>query len=286
MPRILIFDGAPAINQAAVIALGGKPNAELFSTALSLHRPDLSFVTVNVADGESLPQGTTLDDLDGVVITGSPLNVYAGGIEVTRQLDFAKQLFDAGVPTYGSCWGMQVMCAALGGSVRLNPRGREFGVARAIRLTPAGRGHRLFDGKPDQFDALCSHQDEVSVLPAGATVLATNAVSDIQGVEIRGPSGNFIGVQYHPEYTFGGCAAILDLRVERLVLEGFGRSPEDLAIVASDWRQIDVENPRSDLTWRYGLDATVLDPRLRTRELGNWLALAVAPRAAARAAAA
>jgi GMP synthase (glutamine-hydrolysing) len=286
LPRILIFDGAPASMQAAVVALGGRLNAELFANALSLHRPDLSFVTVNVADGESLPPGMTIDDLDGVVITGSPLNVYAGGIEVTRQLDLARCLFEAGVPTYGSCWGMQVMCAALGGSVRLNPRGREFGVARAIRLTPAGRAHSLFDGKPDQFDALCSHQDEVETLPDGAIVLATNAISDIQGVEIRRARGSFVGVQYHPEYTFAGCAAILDLRVDRLVGEGFGTSPEQLAAIAADWRALEDAAPRRDLAWRYGLDNMVLDPALRSRELGNWLDAAVVPRAAARVAAA
>lgn len=285
MPRILIFDGAPAALQANVVARGGQPNAELFASALSRHRRDLSFVTVNVADGEPLPAGMRTEDLDGAVITGSPLNVYAGGPEVTRQLVLARHLFEAGVPTYGSCWGMQVMCAALGGAVRLNPRGREFGVARAIRLTPAGRAHWLFAGKPDQFDALCSHQDEVEVLPPGSTVLATNAVSDIQGVEIKSGRGSFLGVQYHPEYTFAGCAAILDLRLDRLVAEGFGASREDLAAVGADWRLLE-DDGRRDLAWRYGLDAMVLDPGLRTRELGNWLDGAVAPRAAARSAAA
>lgn len=285
MPRILIFDGAPAALQANVIARGGQSNEALFANALSRHSRDLSFLTVNVADGESLPAGMRLEDLDGVVITGSPLNVYAGGPEVTRQLDLARRLFDAGVPTYGSCWGMQVMCAALGGVVRLNPRGREFGVARAIRLTPAGRAHWLFAGKPDQFDALCSHQDEVETLPPDTTVLAANAVSDIQGVEIKTGRGSFLGVQYHPEYTFAGCAAILDLRLDRLVAEGFGASREDLAAVGADWRLLD-DGRRQDLAWRYGLDAVVLDPHLRTREFGNWLDAVVVPRAAARAAAA
>ena len=42
---------------------------------------------------------------------------------------------------FGSCWGLQVITAAAGGSVRKNPKGREIGFGRGIRLTEAGRKH-------------------------------------------------------------------------------------------------------------------------------------------------
>ncbi len=72
---------------------------------------------------------------------------------MTRQIELAKAVFAAGVPFFGSCWGLQVAVTAAGGEVRANPRGREFGFARRILLTEAGREHRLFAGKPAAFEA-------------------------------------------------------------------------------------------------------------------------------------
>src|SRR5205085_1915641 len=121
-------------SQSALAAHGGPTNPEMFERALSLHEHGLELFALNVADGEELPQGLSLTDFDGVVITGSPLNVYKQVPAVVRQVHLARELFDNGVPTYGSCWGMQLMTVALGGVVRLNPQGREVGIARNIAL--------------------------------------------------------------------------------------------------------------------------------------------------------
>jgi GMP synthase (glutamine-hydrolysing) len=286
MARILIFDGAPAKAQRAIEAHGGPSNSAMFRRALSLHADALDFLALNVADGEELPPGVALDDFDGVVITGSPLNVYHPLPQVTRQIALARQVFESEVPTYGSCWGLQLMTTALGGSVRLNPNGREIGIARNITRTAPGRGHPLFSGKAEAFDALCSHQDEVHTLPHGATVLASNGVSAIQAAEIsRGPR-TFLGVQYHPEHTLATTAAIIAARAERLAQEGFAPSTEEMRAFAADLRALDADPQRRDIAWRLGVDKHVLDPLLRTAEFGNWLRAKVVPRRARRAAAA
>jgi len=286
MARILIFDGAPAKAQRVIEAHGGQSNAAMFERALWLHETGLDCCALNVADGERLPQGVALDDFDGIVITGSPLSVYQRVPEVTRQIELAHRAFASGVPTYGSCWGMQLMTAALGGTVRRNPQGREIGIARNIALTTRGRDHLLFKGKADAFDALCSHQDEVATLPQGARVLAGNGTSAIQATEIdRGPQ-SFLGRQYHPEHTLATTAAIIAARMELLVAEGFARSLDDIQVVVAVLRALDADPGRRDLAWRLGLDRHVLDPLVRTAEFGNWLHAKVLPRRARRAAAA
>ena len=58
--------------------------------------------------------------------------------EVTRQIDLVRAALATGTPMFGSCWGLQVITAAAGGSVRKNPKGREIGFGRGIRLTEAG----------------------------------------------------------------------------------------------------------------------------------------------------
>ena len=282
--RILIFDGAPGRAQQAIAAHGGLTNTQMFERALSRHQQGLEFFSLNVADGERLPQGMAIGDFDGVVITGSPLSVYKPVPAVTRQIDLAREVFSSGVPSYGSCWGLQLMTAALGGVVRESPQGGEIGIARNITLNDGGHAHPLFAGKSRAFDALCWHRDEVETLPQGATALASNGVSDIQAVEIVGAGSSFLGVQYHPEHTFATTAAIMEARLDRLVEEGFERSV--LEGVIADLRVLEVDPGRRDVAWRLGLDKQVVDPVLRTAEFGNWLRAKVLPHRAERLAAA
>ena len=282
--RILIFDGAHGRAQQAIAAHGGLTNTQMFERALSRHQQGLEFFSLNVADGERLPQGMAIGDFDGVVITGSPLSVYKPVPAVTRQIDLAREVFASGVPSYGSCWGLQLMTAALGGVVRESPQGGEIGIARNITLNDGGHAHPLFAGKSRAFDALCWHRDEVETLPQGATALASNGVSDIQAVEIVGAGSSFLGVQYHPEHTFATTAAIMEARIDRLVEEGFERSL--LEGVIADLRVLEVDPGRRDVAWRLGLDKQVVDPVLRTAEFGNWLRAKVLPRRAERLAAA
>lgn len=286
MSRILIFDGAKRAWQTELATRGAPTNPDLFRNALSIHDPGLEFVEVNVADGDRLPAGGALADIDGVVVTGSPLNIYDGGEAVTRQIDALREVFAAGVPVWGSCWGLQLATTVLGGSVRLNPNGRELGIARNITPTERGRGHTLFAGKAAAFDALCSHIDEVDGVPDGGRVLAANGVSAVQALEVERDGVSFLGVQYHPEHTFGTIAAIVDGRRDRLVEEGLAHDAASLNGIVADFRALDAEPNRTDLAWRYGFDRYVADTRLRSAEIGNWLAAKVAPRRAVRAAAA
>jgi GMP synthase (glutamine-hydrolysing) len=99
-----------------------------------------------------------------------------------------------------------------------------------------------------------------------------------------GPS-RFVGVQYHPEHTFA-TAAIIEARQDRMITEGFAQSVEALRSVISDLRMLETEPNRRDMAWKLGVDKQVLDPRLRSAEIGDWLHTSVLPRRAGRAAAA
>jgi GMP synthase (glutamine-hydrolysing) len=286
MPRLLVFNGTPQALESKLVDQGSKPYEDMIRDSLAPHRPagcDLEFFSLRVADGERFPQGMGLGDFDGVWISGSPHNVYQlDQPSVRDQVALARAVWDAGLPTFGSCWGLQVMTAALGGTVHLNPNGREVGVARRIVPTGAGREHDMFRGKAAAFDALCTHEDEVATLPPGSTVLASNAVSRVQAAVIEDGTRRFWGVQYHPEFTFSTVAAIIALRVERHVDEGLARDARDVAAAVAEYRALDGEPVRTDLAWRLGLGPDVLDPVQRTIEFGNWLQADVLPFAARR----
>ena len=221
MLRILIDDGTPAAMQAERETFGIPSNASLFEAALRSQQPHIRCSSIHVADGEDLPGGVSLGDFDGLMFSGSPLHIYDRTPEVTRQIDFARAAFTAGLPTWGSCWGLQLATVALGGTVRRNPRGRELGVARAITATAPGRSHPLLATRPSVFDALCSHIDELEQLPPGSDVLAQNELCAIQALAVELPTESiFFGTQYHPEFTLLVAAGLIEMRAANLVRKG------------------------------------------------------------------
>jgi GMP synthase (glutamine-hydrolysing) len=237
---------------------------------------------VRPADGEvRFARGGSLAAYDGVAITGSALNVYDGGAHIERQIELARATFAAGVPFFGSCWGMQVAVAAAGGEVRPNPRGREFGFGRRIELNDAGRRHPMFTGKPTVFEAITVHRDDIAALPEGAVPLASNEMG-LQALELRHGAGVFWGVQYHPEYTFDEIAACAVRYGARLIEDGLFADPGELGGFVADLRSL-MRNPRDRrLAWKHGLGAAVQEESVKLAELRNWLEQQVLPYARRR----
>ncbi|GGK34879.1 glutamine amidotransferase-related protein [Salinarimonas ramus] len=233
-------------------------------------------------EGANLPGPDGLEGYDGVFLTGSALNLYDGGPAIARQIELMRAVYASGTPAFGSCWGIQVGAAAAGGVVARNPAGREVGFARRIVPTAAGAEHPLLAGRPASYDAPAIHLDIVETASEGTTILAANAMAGIQAAEIRHDGGLFWGVQYHPEFSLGELAAILDRYGERLVQDGLCADLGAAASYVADLRALDADPGRRDLAWRHGLDAEILDPRRRTREITNFIERVVLPAKSAR----
>lgn len=277
--RVLVINGNPADATARIVALGGRPYGEGYADALRHFEPDLDIAILDAADGETLPTGIALSDFHGVAWTGSSLSAYEERPEVARQIELARAVQATGVPSFGSCWGQQIVCQALGGEVRANPKGTEIGVARDIALTGDGEGHAMFAGKPDPFDALAIHRDEVVRLPRRARVLASNAMSAIQAVDFAEGEWDFWGVQYHPEFDLALIAALFRRDQETLLKQGLYPDSAAVAEAIGDFETLSTNPSDFALAEVHGLGSEVLDPSRRMAELGNWLKLRVLPRA-------
>ena len=278
--KILVADGNTREVNEAHVALGGNATGEHYARVLKSLHGDVECTVVHPARAgrAELPPGVGLASFDGLAWTGSSLNVYNAGPAVRPQIELARAAFAAGVPQFGSCWGLQVAAVAAGGVVRANPLGRELGIARGIALTAAGMAHPMYAGKPAVFDAIAVHMDEVAELPAGATVLASNAMSAIQAAEIRHQAGTFWGTQYHPEYDLNEIATVILRHGSRLVEAGFFADLPTLQRFANDLRVLHANPGRKDLAWLYGIGADVLDPNRHRHELTQWLKCQVLPR--------
>jgi GMP synthase (glutamine-hydrolysing) len=278
-PRILVIDGNVAEIRARQSAVLGYDSGTGYADVLRRIDPSLRVDVLTAADGASLPAGVALDSYDGVTMTGSALNIYNGGAPVMRQVELAKAIFAAGLPFFGSCWGLQVAVTAAGGEVRANPRGREFGFARRILLSDAGREHRLFMGKPVAFEAPTVHRDEIASLPWGAEILAENDFG-VQAASFTYAQGTFWGVQYHPEYDYRDMAAAAERYGETLVTERMFQDAAALAAFAADLRALQSNPSDAVLLWKHGLGPAMRKESLRLLEIRNWLQAKVAPYAA------
>jgi GMP synthase (glutamine-hydrolysing) len=279
IPRILVIDGNVTEIRARQMAALGYDSGGGYGRVLQRIDSQLQIDIVRAADGETLPPGTSLADYDGVTMTGSALNIYNGGAPVTRQIELARAVLAEGVPFFGSCWGLQVAVTAAGGEVRANPRGREFGFARRILQSEAGRQHGLFAGKPPVFEAPTIHRDEAASLPAGAQVLAANDFG-VQAITFEYARGTFWGVQYHPEYDYIDIAAAAERYGQTLVDEGTFHDIPALQSFAADLRALQSNPADSALLWKHGLGLGLRSEVTRLVEISNWLQAQVRPRAA------
>ncbi|MGH7123365.1 MAG: type 1 glutamine amidotransferase, partial [Stellaceae bacterium] len=214
--------------------------------------------------------------------TGCSLTIYDDDPRVGPQIELARAAFRARVPSFGSCWAAQMAVVAAGGMVRANPRGREMGIARKIALTPEGRGHPLYAGKGAVFDAFISHVDEITHLPPGAVLLASNAFTHIQAVSVVNQGGVFWGLQYHPEYDLRELARLTWCRLDKLVKLGFFRdraAGEDYVRMLETLHQ---DPGRKDIAWLLGIDEDVTNEDVRLAEVRNWIDRLVIPTMALR----
>ncbi len=129
-------------------------------------------------------------------------------------------VFDLGVPLLGICYGQQVMCAFLGGSVE-PADAREFGRAEIEITAPCA----LFDGVwpvGSREQVWMSHGDRVDSIPPGFKVVAATPAAPYAA--IADDSRRFYGVQFHPEVVHTPHGAAL--------LRSFARG---VAGCAGDW---------------------------------------------------
>lgn len=250
----------------------GHPH-DMFKDFLGREAPNATTEIVYVADPDfSLPPGTSIDDFDGFIWTGSDLTVYhTDDPRVASQISFARELMHAGAASWGSCWGIQLASLVGGGEVAVNPRGREWGIARDIKPTDAGRTSPMLAGKPPVFDGFIMHLDEVTLLPEGTPLLATNTHTRVQAAVIEDSAASFWSTQYHPEYNLYEMGRLISARAEPLVREGLFPDETSVAGYAAKMMELSADPASASLREELGVGDDIIDPQIRELELRNWL---------------
>ena len=276
--RFLVIDGYHKAARAELGAGGASEAGSLYARMLQKCLPGALCDILHPADpGESLPRGTAIEQYDGIAWTGCSLTIYEDDPRVGPQIELARAAYESLVPSFGSCWAAQMAVVAAGGIVRANPRGREMGIGRKIALTPEGRSHPLYFGKNTVFDGFISHVDEITHLPPGAVLLASNAFTHVQAVAVTHRGGQFWGLQYHPEYDLHELARLTWCRIDKLVSLGFFHDRDAAQQYVDLLEVLHQDASRKDIAWLLGIDDDVMNEDVRLAEVRNWIERLVLP---------
>ncbi|HEV3172924.1 MAG TPA: glutamine-hydrolyzing GMP synthase [Actinocrinis sp.] len=123
-----------------------------------------------------------------IILSGGPSSVYADGAP-----HVSAELFRAGIPTLGICYGFQAMARALGGVVDKTGSSEYGRTALSVRETTS----TLFSGTLGAQQVWMSHGDSVVAAPSGFAVTATTAGTPVAAFE--DDDNRLYGVQHHPE---------------------------------------------------------------------------------------
>jgi GMP synthase (glutamine-hydrolysing) len=153
-----------------------------------------------------------------VILSGGPASVYAEG---APSID--ADVFAAGIPIFGICYGFQTMAAALGGTVAQTGLS-EFG---GTALTVTEPKSALFGSLNSSLNVWMSHGDAVHTAPDGFVVTATTQGAPVAAFE--NVDRRLAGVQFHPE--------VMHSEQGQTILEHF---LYDVASIAPNWTMSNV----------------------------------------------
>jgi GMP synthase-like glutamine amidotransferase len=224
MPKITIVE-AGLVPPEQRAQHGSFP--QMFERLIGAADASASAATVRLADGEALPDPTTLE---AILITGSAAGVYDGFDWIAPLERFVRAAYAAKIPMVGICFGHQLIAQALGGTVRKSEKG--WGIGRHVYDVVPGNG--AIDG--EKIAIAASHQDQVIEPPTGATTILQSTFTPHAGILYE--NGTALSVQPHPEFT----AAFAEFCCEKA-----GRSGAPEALVATAKASLEQPLDNADL---------------------------------------
>ena len=143
--------------------------------------------------GEPVPGD--LRDHDALVVLGGSMGANDDAdhpwLEPVKEL--VRVAARTSVPALGICLGHQLAAVALGGTIEVNPAGRQFGVL-PVGWTGDATADPVLGSRPSRV--IHWNNDVVSTLPDGAVLLARAPDGTVQAARL---AETVWGIQAHPE---------------------------------------------------------------------------------------
>ena len=256
MKKILLVEGNLREVNQEFTDNGIKTHTESLKESIDYFTNNLEIDTVNPSsDSNIFEKVKDLDKYDGLIWGGSSLNIYSDTIEIRKQIDFMRECQKRVKNILAICWGLQVAVTAAGGEVKQGTNGAHRGIAHEIIINSEGLKHLLYKDKKQTFNTPAFNYDEVVTLPEGSTLLSSNKVNKVMGLNFKSELSDIWGIQYHPEITYEKMITLINFRKERLLQNKSFNSEEDMNSHINI-----IEN-----------EIKISNKDLRMRELRNWL---------------
>ena len=183
---------------------------------------DAQVTSLFIDTEESFPDDLLERGFTHVIHTGSALSITKPAPFTQKAVTFIRNARDKGVSQMGICYGHQLVCKTLVGdhAVRSSPNGLEAGwgpvtfTEKAMEMLGVRESEVIW-----QY-----HFDEVTELPEGSQLLATNQHTEIQAYVNY--EQRLFGTQFHPEFDREtGNELFLE---DRQLLERHNRNVDDM----------------------------------------------------------
>ncbi|WP_296248407.1 amidotransferase [Pseudomonas sp. UBA4194] len=164
------------------------------------------FTVFNVMNGEYPDEGARYD---AYLVTGSKADSFATDPWIETLKAFMLDRYQRGDKLLGICFGHQLLALLLGGKAERATQGwgvgtHEYTLAnRTPWMTP----------EIETLTLLISHQDQVTALPANASVVASSEFCPFAAYRI---GDQVLCFQGHPEFVHDYSRALLDIRQQHL----------------------------------------------------------------------
>ena len=256
MKKILIVEGNLREENESFSKGGIKTHTESLKDSISYFTNELEIDVVNPSSDKNISEIVKdLKKYDGLIWGGSSLNIYNDTIEIRRQLDFMKECQNKIKNVLAICWGMQVAVTVAGGEVKKCLKGTHRGIAHNIEINENGLKHPIYKNKNKKFNTPAFNFDEVATIPSNSTLLASNKINKVMGLNFKAGVSEIWGIQYHPEITYNKMVSLIHFRKDRLLEK---KAFKDEKEINDHVKMIEDENK-------------ITDKNLRMRELENWL---------------
>lgn len=154
----------------------GQVFKQLFEQAGDAHDPPLGVETdmhFVVEDGDNPGHVPTIEeiptDVRAIIISGSMYDAHGNDPWILKLMELLKQLWQTrpDMRFSGVCFGHQILCRMLGGTVEPTSTGRWELAHTPMKLTDVGQ--YLFRTKDDTIHLHQMHQDQVTTVPSHKT---------------------------------------------------------------------------------------------------------------------